>query len=1017
MNPPANLPPWWHVMLPHSDIRTARQLNEAIFAADLGQVVRGTAPPDYLDPVRFYTGTFLSVGLCDLLSDVLRTLADKPTGNPIIQIETPFGGGKTHTLIALYHLCQHAAQLTPRPEIQKLLHQAELTSIPATRVAVSFGTDQSALEPVRYPDGTQAYTLWGQLAWQLGGAAAYAQVQASDTQRVAPGADSVRAILADGPAKLILIDELVNYIVAAAGVTIGGTTLRDQTIAFLQQLTQAIAQTPRCVLLLTIPSSQTALYGEAARDLQQEIFRASHQISSITGRVQTVRTPVQGDDIYEVLRRRLFEPPADAAEKDRRREQARQVARAYVALYRTIPGDMPQDVQDEAYIERMVRAYPFHPDVIRLLYERWGTLPDFQRTRGVLRILGLVLAERFTSNQHDPLILPAHFNLAAGPIRNELLRIVQEPAYASVLDSDVAGPDSKAAAIDASTGRELARFQPAVRIATSIFLWSFTGSTSETRGASEAQLRVAVLTPTMPPALIGTTLSELQRRLWYLHTEANTYRFENRANLNRVLVQKEESVTAEQARSHVTEAIAGRARRPAPSGSRVYLFPRASEDVPDHALLGIVLLHPAHAAPAGDQLTHLPDLVRAILLKYGERPRQYRNALLVLVPDSDLVAAADRAARRLIALRHATADASLTLPDAQRQELRQMLAAAEQSFPQEVARIYRSVVVPAAQAVGDMQRIDLGARATAHGETFWDDALEALSHREQYLRKLDPTLLTDPHFGIWPTDAPFVSTQQLWERLIQFPHVPLLAGREVLLHSIAAGCDQSVLGYAQGDHTGPLSADKARFGQHNPHITIEIAPTTWVTTAPYARAYILPHDDPIRQIAPEQLTDPAVWPPSAARRRRLSDIWQGLQQVSAPRPIAGLDVLEAALHEAFTAGKVTVEVDGQPVQDLSSVLLRSEADVGRIDVVRPEKPVPQQTRYLTITMQDFTDSANISKLVSGVVAPLRSQGATIRVRMIFDVQDPGGIDPTIIALNVEETFKQLGIEVQLDRQA
>lgn len=1017
MNPSPHLPPWWHVMLPHSDIRHARQINEAIFAADLGQVVRGTAPADYLDPLRFYTGTFLSEGLLSLLSDVLRQLAGEQAGNRIIQIETPFGGGKTHTLIALYHLCQHAARLTPRPEIQKLLRQAGLSSIPDTTIAVSFGTDQSAIEPIHYSDGTRAYTLWGQIAWQLGGAAGYARVQASDTQRVAPGADAIRALLEGGPAKLILIDELVNYIVAAAGITVGRTTLKDQTIAFLQQLTQAVAQTPRSVLLLTIPGSQTELYGEAARDMQYEMFRAAGQVSDIMGRVQTVRTPVQGDDIYEVLRRRLLEPPADAAEQDRRREQATQVARAYVALYRSIPNDMPQEVQDEAYVERMVRAYPFHPDVVRILYERWGTLPDFQRTRGVLRILGLVLAERFASNQHDPLILPAHFNLAPGPLRNELVRIGQDPAYTSVLDSDVAGSTSKAVAIDESTGRELARFQPAVRIATTIFLWSFSGGSGETRGASEAQIRLGVLTPAMPPALIGSTINELRRRLWYLHEEADTYRFETRANLNRVLVQKEESVTAAQARTHVEDAVKARAKRSPPPESRVYLFPQASDDVPDQPLLGIVLLHPDQAAPAGERLDTLPALVQQLLLKHGERPRQHRNALIVLVPDTDLVTAAERSARRLLALQHAANDTNLNISDHQRQELQRMLREAETNFPQEVARIYRSVVVPAAQDVGGMQRVDLGARASIRGEAFWDDALEALESREAYLRQLDPALLAEDYFGIWPTDTPFVSTQRLWESFIQFPHVPLLAGREVLLRSIAAGCERSVLGYAVGDSTGPLSADTARFGPHNQHITVEIAATTWVATATYARAHFLPQVDPVRTIVPERLTSKAIWPATAPQRRRLNDIWQALVQESAPRPIAGLEVLQAALHEAFAAGAVQVEVDGQLVQDLSSVPMRSEADLARIELVRPEQKPISRPRYLSIKMREFIDAANISQVLMGVILPLRQQGATIRLRLEFDVQNPGGIDPTLIELNVRETFKQLGIEVTLDSEA
>ncbi|MDP9372702.1 MAG: DUF499 domain-containing protein, partial [Chloroflexota bacterium] len=551
-----SLPTWWQVMPPHRDIRTNKRLNESIFAADLGSVVRGDAPADYQDPVRFFAGTFLSTGLSALLADVLRELAGTGAGNRIVQIETPFGGGKTHTLLALYHLVTSGNIVLGRPELQDLLRSAGLTGAPAARVAAAVGTDLSAAEPEKRPDGTRLHTLWGQVAYQLGGREGYELVRRADELRLAPGADALRAVLALGPA-LILMDELVNYVVGAAAVPVGDTTLKDQTIAFLQQLTTAVAQTPRAVFLLTIPGSQTELYGQAAKDLQQQLFNAAGQVAEIVGRVQTVRTPVQGDDIYEVLRRRLLEGPADERARRERDGRARRVAEAYVAMYREIPNDVPQEVQEPAYVERMIRAYPFHPDVVRILYERWGTLPDFQRTRGALRILGMALANLFAANQSVPLVLPAHLDLAPGDLRNELVRVLDNPTFHNVLDSDIAGSGAKTVQIDGGMGREHARFAPAVRAATTIFLWSFSGAATETRGATEAQIRIGALEPGMQPAIVGNVLNEFRRRLWYLHETDNTYRFDTQANLNRVIVQKEEGVTAAAARRAVEERIQG----------------------------------------------------------------------------------------------------------------------------------------------------------------------------------------------------------------------------------------------------------------------------------------------------------------------------------------------------------------------------------------------------------------------------------------------------------------------------
>jgi len=539
-------------------------------------VARGEAPDDYQDPLRFFAGTYLTQGLATLLGDVLRELTGSGTGNRIIQIETPFGGGKTHTLLAIYHLIKHRADAIKRPEVSWLLTQLGLTQVPEAHVATIVGTELSAIEPAEQPDGTNLYTLWGQIAYQLGaglgrGREFYEIVRSADEARIAPGAQALRQLLAQAPS-LILMDELVTYIVPSEGVKadevkIGAsTTLKDQTITFLQQLTQAVAQTPKSLMLLTIPGSKTELYGQAAKDLQQQVFTAANHAADVVGRIQTVRAPVQGDDIYEVLRRRLLEQPVDEHARKERDRQARKVAQAYVAFYRTIPNDVPQEVQEEAYIDRMTRAYPFHPDVVRILYERWGTLPDFQRTRGALRILGLVLADLFATNRFDSLIVPAHLNLASGDLRNELVRVLDNTTFTNVIDSDIAGVSAKAEQIDAGIGREHARFHPAVRTATAIFLWSFSGASGETRGATEAQIRVGALTPEMQPAIIGNILGEFRRRLWYLHEEGTTYRFDTRANLNRVIVQKEEGVTAQQARKAVEDKITELLNEPASKG-------------------------------------------------------------------------------------------------------------------------------------------------------------------------------------------------------------------------------------------------------------------------------------------------------------------------------------------------------------------------------------------------------------------------------------------------------------------
>jgi hypothetical protein len=1008
------LPAWWQVAPPHRDIRTRKRLDESIFAADLGEVVRGKAPDDYQDSAHFFAGTFLSAGLSGLLTDVLREMAGTGTGNRIIQIETPFGGGKTHTLLSLYHLFTSPELARNRPEVAALLQGAGLSTVPSAGVATVVGTDLSAAEPNVRPDGTRLHTLWGQLAYQLGGPKGYTLVRTADEERLAPGADALRAVLALGPA-LILMDELVNYVVPAAGVEVGPrTTLKDQTITFLQQLTGAVAQTPKSVLLLTIPGSQTALYGQAAHDLQQ-VFEYAGQIAEITGRVQTVRTPVQGDDIYEVLRRRLLDQPATEDERRRREQQARRIAEAYVEMYREIPHDVPHEVQEPSYVERMVHAYPFHPDVVRVLYERWGTLPDFQRTRGALRILGMALANLFAANISTPIVLPSHLDLAPGDLRNELVRVLENPAYNNVLDSDVAGPNAKTAQIDNDLGREHARYNPGVRAATTTFLWSFTGSATETKGATEAQIRVGSLEPGMQPAIIGNVLNEFRRRLWYLHETDSTYRFDTQANLNRVIVQKEEGVSAQTARALVEEQLARhvsdrpRSGSPAPSDARPYVFPRETQDVADLPTLGIVLLKPGQHVPAGVSNDGLPPFVREVMHYYGHRPRTNRNSLVVLVPDTAQVLSADGAAKRLLALRAASNDTQLSLPQHQRDELTRMLRDAEAAFPQECARIYRTVVVPAAQDVGGMEAFDLGVRPFAGGVTVWDDAFNYLSAKERYLTSLAPMLLLSERFSVWPRGAQHVSTQRLWESFVQFPHLPMLSGKQVLTAAIERGATDGVLGYAVGDENSPPFA-RGRFGSYNTELTVEIAPTSFAVIADYMREHVIPREDPVREISVDVLLHPRVWP-QGSQRRSLEEVWRAVTDYYAPRPVDGPHVLTPAIYAAVGEGRLGASIDnGQPILEPDGLdLSRLEARTGVELVRRAPEPVTRTNRYLQIDVADVAPE-QLGRIVQGVVRPLNAAGATVILRLVIDADAPDGIDPTLLNLTIKETFHQLGLD-------
>jgi hypothetical protein len=307
-----------------------------------------------------------------------------------------------------------------------------------------------------------------------------------------------------------------------------------------------------------------------------------------------------------------------------------------------------------------------------------------------------------------------------------------------------------------------------------------------------------------------------------------------------------------------------------------------------------------------------------------------------------------------------------------------------------------------------MERFNLGTRSSVRGSTLWDDAFAFLAAKWHYLDSLAPSLLASDHFGIWPSAAEYVSTQKLWESFVQFPHLPMLTSKQVLIDAISKGCDDGVLGYAAGDTSGPLSADQGRFGQHNPNLRIEIAPTTWVLHADYARTHILPRLDPVREIPPELLTDPAIWP-TGSGRRKLTDIWAAIVDHYAPRPVDGPQVLNAALHSAAANNMLRVAVDGgEPAPTAEQLGPERVAQLVGIDLVRPETKPDQRSRLLTIDVKNV-DLSHLSKITTGVIVPLRQQGAQVTLRLVIDADNPAGIDPTVLELTIKETFKQLGL--------
>ena len=843
----SELLPWWQIAEPHRDIREGR-LDAAVFAADLGMVLQNKGAVDYRDPVTFFKKTYPTRGLTELLVDIMRRLAGEPAGEGVIQLQTPFGGGKTHTLLALYHLFQHAARIAHLDAVRTLLLAAGLSQIPQANVATLVGTALEPNEGRQTSEGFHIRTLWGEIAYQLGGPELYRFIKSNDENCIAPGTDQLSALLDRATPAVILIDEALEYQVKAAGVKVGEGTLAGQTLSFLQELTIVVANHPRTALVITLPSSRLELFDQAA-------IEAHERLERVTRRIETVRAPVEGVEIYEILRRRLFERVGNPAEH-------RRVAEAYWDYYRQHAEDLPRAVREPKYRELMVRAYPFHPELIDILYERWGSLPKFQRTRGVLRLLALVVADLYRKRHHAPLIQPCHVDLSVQEIRRELLGYLDD-AYETVLGSDVANHGAKAQQIDLTLGSEYARERIAQGLATSIFLCSHSGGREQ--GATEPQLRLAVLHPGMSPAIVADAIDRLTKRLWYLYGDRGIWRFSTQPNLNKILVEREDAVERREIRQRVRktleEIIGLRTFR------RVYIWPQENRDVADIPELSLVVLDLDHPF-GGEDEEATRRFIAQILDHHGTTFRKYRNTLIFLAPDAAVLPDVLAAARELIALQGIAADHVTVeqLSEEQRIMLRKRLDDALSRLPQRTATAYRHIVVGGPEK--NLQAWDMGVQAfdprRVLSQRIWDTLVDS----EKLLEKLDPRLIVEGPWALWPEDKDALRVADLWDYFVRYTHLPVLKDRTVLTIAILEGLERGLFGYGLGDGE-KLDFDTLYPPGRSPEgLLREVPQSAWLVRREVAER-LVPPSPPAGPTPPEPLPPgprppvtpaPPVWP-------------------------------------------------------------------------------------------------------------------------------------------------------------
>jgi predicted AAA+ superfamily ATPase len=777
-----SLKPWRDVIHPHDDVLDGK-FDESEFAADLTKVVRGIAKPEYQDPQRFFERTVITEGMSLLLQSVVRRLAGQG-GDPVVQLQTAFGGGKTHTMMAVYHIATSTLPVQSMLGVPQLLDKANVRGLTRAKVAVLDGNELAPSQPQRH--GTvETHTMWGELAWQLGGEEGYALVKDSDLSGTSPGKEVLAQLLErTGPA-VILLDETVAYLrqFEPGKSYKGGTFSSNQS--FLQALTEAVSRVKTAMLLASLPESMMEVgdqLGQQALDICQKIF----------GRIEAVWKPVATDEAFEIVRRRLFKTELDDTARDA-------VCRAFADFYVEHKDRFPAETKEGAYLSRLKASYPIHPEVFERLYEDWSTLPKFQRTRGVLRLMARLVHSLWRDDNRDYLILPGSIPLADTTVRNELVKYL--PAgWEPIVDKDIDGPSAEPRRLD-SDNPSLGAMQACRRAARTIFLGSAPSvSAQKVRGIGVERIRLGCAQPGQSPGKYDDALKRLADRLHYLYTGNDRFWFDQRTNLRREMETRMQRFDLKQ---HVYPALQERLQKLVKSSTvqAVHVFTE-SRDIPDKVDLRLVVLDPDHCHKRKDQQSKAVKAAEAILARHGDKPREYQNRLLFLVPDLNAVQPLRDHLLRHLAWQSIVDDADqLNLDKHHDKEAKKSLEEAGQRVDASIREAYRFLLVP--------------GQEPDSLETRWED--EALNLSSSYDKAIAQTTREKEWvIGAWAPlhlaellkrwfwkDKPAVSAKKVWLDTCRYLYLPRLASDEVFLGTMRDGVShQDFFGYAANQKDG-----------------------------------------------------------------------------------------------------------------------------------------------------------------------------------------------------------------------
>lgn len=787
--------PWREIAVPHRDVLEGT-FQQSEFAADITAVHSGKAPKEYQDAVAFFDRTYITEGMRLLLTQVIQRLGGKG-GDPVIQLQTAFGGGKTHTMLAVYHLATRKVALSELAGIPAIVDQAGIMDVPQARVAVLDGNALAPGQPWKH--GRQTIkTLWGELAWQLGGSDGFALVKEADSTGTSPGKDVLRDVLAQYAPCVVLIDELVAYVRQfSEGQTLSGGTY-DTNLSFVQALTEAVKLVPNAIVLASLPESDV----EAGSQRGVAALRA---LEKTFGRIQALWKPVATEEAFEIVRRRLFEPVRDGKARDA-------VCRAFADAYVAEGAKLPAETQEGRYYDRLVQAYPIHPEVFDRLYEDWTTIDGFQRTRGVLKLMAKVIFRLWKDDNKDLMIMPGSLPLHDGSSRNELTYYL--PAgWDAVVETDIDGDRAETTELENREPR-FGQVNAARRVARTLFLGSAPSSVAGKpgiRGLDRARVLLGCLQPGQTSATYSDALNRLADRLHYLNSsgdkiqDATRFWFDTRANLRREMEdRKRRFEDGSDVRGKIGEAL----KKLAGSGTffdGVHIF-TPHGDVPDDSGLRLVVLSPDRWY-SRDEERQAANAVLDYVRNNGTKPRYRGNRLIFLAPDMAVLARLRDVARVALAWNSIVDDVKegrLNIDLLQKKQAEKELQSAEEVVPRAARECYKWLLCPVQNTPTDPKPTVEAFPLTTTGGSTGSEIERVCIDNELVITAWSPIhLRTKLKELYWKDGKTAAGAMAFWEDTHRYLYLPRLKNRDSLSQAIRTGAaSKDFFGTAYGQSGG-----------------------------------------------------------------------------------------------------------------------------------------------------------------------------------------------------------------------